>query len=103
MRNAPKRKAVLEYIRSKGPDGAMFSEIQRFVVEMNGHNYDERDSRWDPVNQVVVADGGGRRWRGYWCVNLYGVGGYYGHPSEGILRKYCKQLPNRRYVLKEGV
>lgn len=95
-----KRNAVLEYIRSKGEDGARFTDIQRFVVEMNGKNYDERESRWDPVNKVVVEDAGTRRrYRGYWCVNLLGTA----FTPSGILPKYCSKLSNGRYVLKEGV
>ena len=96
-----KRNAVLEFIRSKGPDGARFTDIQRFVVEMNGYNYDEKQPEdiWNGPNMPVTTVMR-KRFRGYWCVNLYGTNHF---SSRGILPTYCEQLPNRRYVLKEGV
>lgn len=96
-RKAPKREAVIEFIRSKGPDGAMFSEIQRFIVESNGLNYDSyqpvyRNGQWQETEQGL------RTWRGYWCDYFYG--------PRGMFRKYCKRHPRGRYVrytLKDGV
>ena len=100
-RAAIKRNAVLEFIRSKGPDGARFTDIQRFIVEMNGMDFDEMreenvwNSRNDMITKVMV-----RRWRGYWCTYLSGSRC---NRRPGILDAFCEKLPNGCWILKEGV
>ena len=57
-----KKTAVLNFIRAK-KQGRSFSEIQRFICDMNGLDFDKKNSD------------GTRRYRGYWCTNLIGYNG----------------------------
>ena len=54
-----KREQIWNFIREAGSKGRSFTEIQRFIVELNGLDYDERD------------DTGRRRYRGYYCSSFF--------------------------------
>ena len=78
-----KKQKVIEFIKAVGSKGLTFGEIQRFVVEMNGLNYDQ-------------VDGSERRqYRGYWCEMLCGRRGYFStgrNYTPGILAICYKNL-----------
>lgn len=84
---------VLAHI-AKHPAGLKFSEIQRFVVEGNGLDYDEKveEHGWGNTKKMV------RRYRGYWCTNLIANRGPYNNRI-GILHKFCDKVGDR-YVVK---
>lgn len=103
-----KKQAVLGFI-AESPTGRSFGEIQRFIVQLNGLNYDEfelvRDYNHFPtqVHSGRTIEYVGpwkmnrrRRYRGYWCTNL--VGSHYGR--EGILPAHCNKV-NGRYFIKD--
>jgi hypothetical protein len=73
---------IIQFIREAGSTGRKFTEIQRFIVELNGHNYDEMEvhTHWFTKKEIKV-----RRWRGYWCTHLTG-GGINGCYGRGMLR-----------------
>ena len=77
------------------PDGLTFGQLQRFVVETNGYDYDERIKVrvWDGKD---VVDRQVRRHRGYWCDALCGSS-YYGR--KGILATHFVKRENK-YFLK---
>ncbi len=91
------RKAVLAHIAAH-PEGLRFVDIQRFIVELNGLNYDEKEKVrvWTPDGKVKGYKAV-RRYRGYWCDNLCGNW----LCRRGILQAFCEKLPNGRYVLKK--
>lgn len=75
---------ILKFIAAKP---ATFSEIQRHICELNGLDYDEREtSSWYNQNRPQR-----RRYRGYWCVNL-----------KHILPLYCEKT-GKLYSIKSGV
>ena len=69
------RDDVYAFITKAGLQGRTFGEIQRFVVEKNGMNYDEKKPEvvWNnatgPTHKIKMV----RRHRGYWCTNLCGA------------------------------
>lgn len=69
---------VLEYIRANGP--VSFQDIQKFVCQMNGRDYEQRDARGRRVN------------RGYWCDYLTRTAFYGG--KNGLLVQFCTSTPN---------
>ena len=75
-----KREVVLNHIAKS--NGLTYGEIQRFIVEMNGLNYDEK-TRY-----------GQRRYRGYW--NDYLLDTIY---RVGLLNQYCKKV-GKLYFIK---
>jgi len=77
---------VIDFLKSKGSQGAAYSEIQRFVVEANGRDYDVRDSE------------GRRLYRGYWSNSLSGSSTY---GKTGLLAEYCVKV-GKNYVLKNA-
>jgi len=80
------------------PEGLRFSQLQRFVVELNGLNYDTFDVvRVWRNNQLKM--GRRRRHRGYWCDYLCDVHTATGF-RQGILTKYFKKK-NDLYVLNK--
>ena len=86
-----KKQKVIEFIKAAGSKGLTFGEIQRFVVEMNGLNYDTIDGE----NR--------RRYRGYWCVILCGTRGEFStgrNYTPGILASCCTKIGDR-YVYDE--
>jgi hypothetical protein len=94
-----KARAVRDFITKKRAAGATFGEIQRFIVEMNGLNYDEMETVevWTyNTGNVVTKPRQMRKYRGYWCVNLLG-GGYFGTYGPGFLGKYCVKIGKKYY------
>ena len=105
--------AVLKHL-SKFPSGMTFTEIQRFIVESNGLDFDKRIV----VNPWEVEAGKApkhrRQYRGYWCDRLCTSARYvvsynsYGHafggwkPVPGILEKFTDKI-GKHYVLKPDV
>lgn len=87
-----KRQQVIDFIKSCGTAGASFGQIQRFIVELNGYNYDEMQqvNKWDTASPPVFK----RRFRGYWCVNLGST------RRRGILQETCV-FRDGRWVHKE--
>lgn len=83
MKRGEKRRLLLEEMKRR--DGMTTSEVQRFLCEMNGLNYDERDNYR-----------GARAYRGYWCVALYGNG----FRDPGIFKRYCEKGPDKKWRVK---
>jgi len=88
---------VLEFIGSKGEEGAGLTEIQRFIYDLKGYSEedfretsDERyPSDWKPESGKLRAS------RGYWTNQLYG-----NWKMPGLLPKYCKKNPiTKKWVL----
>jgi len=92
------RDDVYSFITKAGLEGRTFGEIQRFVVEKNGRDYDQKVqvNKWDTENPPRFL----RKERGYWCVNLCGTGDIYGHGRTGILELATVRVGNR-YVSKQ--
>jgi len=105
-----KSQKVLEFIASS-PDGKRFGEIQRFICEMNGINYDEReDEKYfntylrQEASVYVCADGTKiptrscktprRKHRGIWATNL--VCSY----SGGLLYRFCAKRNGKWVVVR---
>ena len=76
---------LMHFIKRAGARGCTFSEIQRFIVEGNGLDYDARNCR------------GRRIRRGYWCTQLLGGPHYH----QGLLYTYCVKLPNGNWIMTE--
>ena len=89
------REQVLQHIAAH-PEGLRFVDIQRFVVENNGLNFDEKEPVrvWGPDGSVI-GQKMVRRYRGYWCDNLCGNW----MRRQGILSEFCTKLPSGRYVV----
>lgn len=89
-----KRDKVLNFIREAGFSGRKFGEIQRFVCEMNGLDYDEMvfAREWfAPLRYgygVTVFQEFKRKYRGYWCNNLCGTDGILGQCFRNSSGKY---------------
>lgn len=94
------RDDVYSFITKAGLEGRTFGEIQRFVVEKNGRDYDS----FAPTSSYVDKTGKSRQiWkrtnRGYWCTNLLGCNyGYHGR-RVGILESATVKV-GKRYVSK---
>lgn len=84
-----KAERVLREIERRG--GMTFTEIQRFVCEMNGKDYDQMVDTWA---------GKKRRWRGYWCDYLIGKN-HWGRKYQGILNLFCVKGSDSRYRVSE--
>ena len=92
-----KSQRVLKFVEYHGRDGAKFTDIQRFICEMNGWNWEERsEPYYDKETKTYtrkIGSGARRRHRGVWCTNLIGSG--------GILNAWCYKNPHGRWVLAE--
>ena len=90
------REEVLAHI-GKFPEGLRFTDIQRFVVEWHGYNYDSyTTSIWTKRRQ--------RTYRGYWCDNLLGSCQSPYNSRVGILPLACNYNPEtKRYSVKQHV
>jgi len=82
---------ILEFIGSKGENGASFTEIQHYIwVKLNKRS---EESFWEKGNSYDFRKHKNRKIRqsrGYWTDGLYG----------GLLAKYCKKNPiNHKWVL----
>ena len=93
------RKKVIAFIKRARCAGRTFSDIQRYIVEnLHGYDYDEKVTyfNWEKKAPINI-----RRYRGYWCTNLFGAFNYYKNSyRHGILRIYCKKI-NRKWVHKD--
>jgi len=69
-----KTKQILGFIKEGGLYGRSFGEIQRFIVELNGRNYDEFETVYDFTRGKNVRK---RVNRGYYCTNLVGRNGLF--------------------------
>jgi len=103
--------ALIKHL-AKFPDGLTFAQIQRYIVESNGLDYDKQAV----INQWEVSNGEEPRYRkqyrGYWCDRLsngtryFTVYNQYGHahstivPKIGFLQQYCNKV-GKQYILKE--
>jgi hypothetical protein len=92
---------VIEFIKSKGEEGASFTEIQRYVfVDLNGGSEEDfwktsPQSIW--VKNGVYRETPMRNSRGFWKAQLTGSGP---GRQEGILPKFCYKNNKGKWVLK---
>jgi hypothetical protein len=88
---------ILEFIELAGEYGRSFSEIQEFIVTLNGRDWNEikLGPDWKPEHERRNV----RINRGYYCTIL--VGGMHYH--QGLLHTYCVKLPNGRWTLTEEI
>jgi hypothetical protein len=89
---------ILEFIGSKGKEGASLKEIQFFIwTELDGYS---PESFWITSREKYPERGGTenkRATRGHWNTQL--LGGRYYH--QGLLHKFCKQDPKtKKWILK---
>jgi len=87
---------ILEFIRSKGEEGASFTEIQKFAWLLGHPDKSEEDfyeknepTKWYPNAQ--------RKTRGYYSTNLGAYGGRI--PRRGLLDYYCKKNDKGKWVI----
>ena len=93
---------ILEFIGSKGEEGAGLTEIQQFIwTELNKNNPDNFEQtsgdKWGFAGDSYrnISHNRTRASRGYWTTQLYGTG-----RRAGLLPKYCKRNPiTRKWVL----
>jgi len=108
--NHPKTKSfkILNFIGSKGEEGASFTEIQHYIwVTLNGNS---EESFWEkgkknynykthkPYFEVDGEFSGPRKSRGYWTTNLFGGINDKGE-NIGILPNYCHKNTKGKWVL----
>jgi hypothetical protein len=95
---------ILEFIGSKGEEGASFTEIQLYIwTELQGYSekdFWEKDDKtrggsWKDWAGVPLR--GLRSSRGYYATNLYGSGYFTG--GRGLLHNYCHRNEKRKWVL----
>jgi hypothetical protein len=86
---------VLEFIKSKGEEGASFTEIQKLAWMLGHPDRSEEDfyeknepTKWYPNAQ--------RKTRGYWTTNF---GAYSGRERRGLLDYYCKKNDKGKWVI----
>ena len=92
------RNEVLAHI-AKFPEGLRFTDIQRFIVEWHGYNYDLIERFTSVWSGRKITQ---RTYRGYWCDNLLG-GNIYTN-RRGILPLACDRNPEtKRYTVKPEV
>lgn len=88
------REAIATFIAKAGKKGRKFTEIQRFICEKNGLDFDER--RKISWHNTRVR----RRYRGYYCTNLLGLHGC--SERTGILEK-CAVRQGSQYIALQFV
>jgi hypothetical protein len=93
------RKAELLLAEIARRGGMTSSQIQEFVVTMNGHDWNEMTKKrvWGqgPTDREATR----RRWRGYWCDFLLGTV----FPSRpGLLSRFCVRGKDKKYRIKPG-
>lgn len=91
------RQTVLDHIKA-APNGLTFTEIQRFVVEAHGLDYDEKvvSKKWTTTGLKDIKV---RKHRGWWCANLLGSCNSPYTDRVGILQEYCVK-EGKRYKVK---
>lgn len=114
MRKSTKKQAILGFI-AESKNGRRFGEIQRFICELNGYNYDEFAYERD-YNHMPTPMGGPspydtnrmgpwkvfrkRRFRGYYCTSLTGYWSPVTRSCSGMLGEHCTKV-NGRYFIKD--
>ena len=91
---------ILDHIGASPFTGRSFSEIQEFIVTLNGLDWNERATLypWAPGLRTHAKQSA-RKYRGYYCTIL--LGGMHYH--QGLLHTYCVKLPNGRWMLTEDI
>ncbi len=97
---------ILEFIESKGEEGASYTEIQEFIwVEINGGS---KEDFWKKDRRRYVYRSGSSRGeykepglrstRGYYSTNLSGTHGWNAidKGNKGLLHTYCKKNPDTK-------
>ena len=89
---------VLDFIKSKGEEGASFTEIQYYIwTVLNGNDSEEfwQKSKVDTWDYNLNRRGTTkyiRKTRGYWTTQLFGSPGNH----EGLLHMCCKKNPETK-------
>lgn len=83
---------ILEFIKSKGEEGASLKEIQYFIWVENGND----PKKFFEKSYYDYRTPPQRKTRGYWNTSLLGSG--YAH--EGLLHKFCYKNENKRWIFK---
>ena len=78
---------VLDFIKSKGEEGASLTEIQHYIwTELEGHS---EESFWQKDWSNI------RKTRGHWNTQLFGGMHYH----DGVLHRFCKKnTQNKKWV-----
>lgn len=94
---------ILEFIKSKGEEGASLIEIQHYIfVVLNGNS---EEDFWKKTDKWMYNPRTGQSYktkaratRGYWNTNLYGTTYpfYSDEGNPGLLHKYCKKNPKTK-------
>ena len=80
---------ILEFIKSKGEEGAGLTEIQYYIwTQLENKDPDEF---WE-VRRNYLGDRSGRKTRGHWNTQLFGGPAYHG----GILHRFCEKNPKTK-------
>lgn len=88
---------VLEFIQSKGEEGAGLTEIQYYIwTKLKGHDPKDfwetsEEQVWDSRTDSTIT-AYPRVTRGYWTTNLFSGPNYRG----GLLHKFCKKNPKTK-------
>ncbi len=104
---------ILDFIGSKGEEGASYTEIQEFIfVELNGgtpEDFQKKDrrryvSKFDTLNQRwhgEYQEPGLRKSRGYYSTALSGTRGWAmgDKGNKGLLHAYCFKNEKGKWVL----
>ncbi len=94
---------ILEFIKSKGEEGAGLTEIQFYIwTELEGHDPIKfwekiKEEVWDPIRSTkygrnIYKTFYMRKTRGHWTTNLFSGPHYRG----GLLNKFCKKNPETK-------
>lgn len=79
-----KKARLLQWLATFQNRGRTFSEIQRFICEMNGYDFDQKETRWGKTVRVHA---------GIWSTNLC-------HGPKSILRFYCFKNSDQKWCVK---
>ena len=99
---------ILDFIKSKGEEGASLKEIQYFIwTEVQGYSDESFWKRSSDYHEWETGRfrKGQRASRGYWNTNLFGGGYFYRNQSgnhvrknNGLLGEYCKKNDKGKWV-----
>lgn len=93
-----KTDALIAFARKYRDIGVRFSDLQRFICEYNGLDYNEmRDTQVYNYRTNSLSIRTRRRYRGYWCDRFYST-----YRQPGILDKLFVKR-NSLWFLKDGV
>jgi len=98
---------ILEFIGSKGEDGASFTEIQKFIWNLNGLPEEDFYKTSEDIAREYAQKSGReynpsyrfshdktRASRGYYATALFG-----GMHFNGLLNSYCRKNEKKKWVL----